>query len=89
MNIQVQQKAGEAPFKLKYGNYVGGKWVEPKSGRYMDNLSPVTGHKICEVPRSDAACEIAEMVDGERDIRIGGFTQWLAVIPGFSPGDEI
>ncbi|MCZ7909952.1 aldehyde dehydrogenase [Agrobacterium leguminum] len=55
MNIQVQQKAGEAPFKLKYGNYVGGKWVEPKSGRYMDNLSPVTGHKICEVPRSDAS----------------------------------
>ncbi|EKJ94670.1 aldehyde dehydrogenase, partial [Bradyrhizobium lupini HPC(L)] len=55
MNIQVQQKAGEAPFKLKYGNYIGGKWVEPKSGRYMDNLSPVTGHKICEVPRSDAA----------------------------------
>ena len=55
MNIQVQQKAGEAPFKLKYGNYIGGKWVEPKSGRYMDNLSPVTGHKICEVPRSDAS----------------------------------
>lgn len=55
MNIQVQQKAGEAPFKLKYGNYVGGKWVEPKSGRYMDNLSPITGHKICEVPRSDAS----------------------------------
>jgi len=55
MNIQVQHKAGEAPFKLKYGNFIGGKWVEPKSGRYMDNLSPVTGHKICEVPRSDAA----------------------------------
>ncbi|MCZ4073958.1 aldehyde dehydrogenase [Agrobacterium sp. LMR679] len=55
MNIQVQQKAGEAPFRLKYGNYIGGKWVEPKSGRYMDNLSPVTGHKICEVPRSDAS----------------------------------
>ncbi|TWC83943.1 MULTISPECIES: aldehyde dehydrogenase [Rhizobium/Agrobacterium group] len=55
MNIQVQHKAGEAPFKLKYGNFIAGKWVEPKSGRYMDNLSPVTGHKICEVPRSDAA----------------------------------
>ncbi len=38
---------------------------------------------------ADAACEIAEMVDGERDIRIGGFAQRLAVIPGFSPGDEI
>ncbi|MDO1584847.1 acetaldehyde dehydrogenase ExaC [Rhizobium oryzicola] len=55
MNIQVQHKAGEAPFKLKYGNYIGGQWVEPKSGRYMDNLSPVTGQKLCEVPRSDAS----------------------------------
>lgn len=55
MNIQVQQKVGEAPFKQKYGNYIGGAWVEPKSGRYMDNLSPVTGQKICEVPRSDAS----------------------------------
>lgn len=55
MNIQVQQKAGETPFKLKYGNYIGGEWVEPKSGRYMENLSPVTGQKICDVPRSDAS----------------------------------
>ncbi len=29
--------------------------MEPKSGRYMDNISPVTGQKICEVPRSDAS----------------------------------
>ncbi|UHS61931.1 aldehyde dehydrogenase [Agrobacterium vaccinii] len=55
MNIQVQHKAGETPFKLKYGNYIGGQWVEPKSGRYMENLSPVTGQKICDVPRSDAS----------------------------------
>ncbi len=55
MNIQVQHKAGETPFKLKYGNYIGGEWVEPKSGRYMENLSPVTGQKICDVPRSDAS----------------------------------
>jgi aldehyde dehydrogenase len=55
MNIQVQHKAGETPFKLKYGNFIGGEWVEPKSGRYMENLSPVTGQKICDVPRSDAS----------------------------------
>ncbi|QAA98070.1 MULTISPECIES: aldehyde dehydrogenase [Agrobacterium tumefaciens complex] len=68
MNIQVQQKAGEAPFKLKYGNYIGGKWVEPKSGRYMDNLSPVTGHKICEVPRSDAS-DIEFALDAAHKVR--------------------
>jgi aldehyde dehydrogenase len=54
MNIQVQ-KIADSPFKAKYGNYVGGKWVEPKSGKYMDNLSPVTGQKLCEVARSNAA----------------------------------
>ncbi|MBD9387435.1 aldehyde dehydrogenase [Agrobacterium sp. AGB01] len=49
------QKIADSPFKAKYGNYVGGKWVEPQSGKYMDNLSPVTGQKICEVARSNAA----------------------------------
>ncbi|MFT4089380.1 MAG: aldehyde dehydrogenase family protein [Asticcacaulis sp.] len=47
--------AAQAPFKPRYENYIGGEWVEPKSGKYMDNISPVTGHKVCEVPRSNAA----------------------------------
>ena len=25
------------PFKSKYGNYINGKFVEPKSGKYFDN----------------------------------------------------
>ncbi|RWR15424.1 acetaldehyde dehydrogenase ExaC [Paenirhodobacter populi] len=44
-----------SPFKARYENYIGGKWMAPKSGRYMQNISPVTGHVVCEVPRSDAA----------------------------------
>ncbi|MCF1710215.1 aldehyde dehydrogenase family protein [Tabrizicola sp. J26] len=43
-----------APFKTRYDNYIGGEWVAPKSGRYMPNISPVTGQVICEVARSDA-----------------------------------
>ena len=43
-----------APFKTRYGNYIGGQWIEPVKGRYMDNTSPVNGRKICEVPRSSA-----------------------------------
>ncbi|MFT3996852.1 MAG: aldehyde dehydrogenase family protein [Asticcacaulis sp.] len=43
------------PFKNRYGNFIGGEWVEPVNGRYMDNISPVNGKKLCEVPRSDAA----------------------------------
>ena len=42
------------PFKTRYGNFIGGDWVEPVNGRYMDNISPVNGQKLCEVPRSDA-----------------------------------
>ncbi|MCT8272377.1 hypothetical protein [Xanthomonas translucens] len=24
-------------FKSRYGNFIGGRWVEPGSGRYFDN----------------------------------------------------
>src|SRR4051812_33725282 len=42
-----------APFAARYGNFIGGRWVEPVAGKYFKNLSPVTGQSICEVPRSD------------------------------------
>ena len=41
------------PFKSKYGNYIDGKFVEPKSGKYFDNVSPITNEVICKVARSD------------------------------------
>jgi aldehyde dehydrogenase len=41
------------PFKSRYGNFINGAWVEPVAGRYFDNISPITGGKICEVARSD------------------------------------
>lgn len=43
----------KAPFKDRYGNYIGGQWVEPVAGKYFENTSPVTGKVICEVARSD------------------------------------
>ena len=43
------------PYKEKYGNYIGGKFVEPKSGKYFDNVSPINNEVICSVPRSDAS----------------------------------
>ncbi len=42
-------------FASKYENFIGGKWVEPKSGRYFDNISPVNGQVLCRIARSDAA----------------------------------
>ncbi len=44
----------DAPLRARYGNYIGGRWVEPAAGRYFDNHSPVNGAKLCEVARSDA-----------------------------------
>ncbi len=44
----------QTPFKARYGNLIGGEWREPVKGRYMDNLSPVDGRKLCEVPASTA-----------------------------------
>ncbi|MFR4189199.1 MAG: aldehyde dehydrogenase family protein, partial [Corynebacterium variabile] len=42
-------------FKPRYGNFIGGQWVEPADGQYMENISPVDGKVFCEVPRSKAA----------------------------------
>lgn len=45
----------KAPFKEKYGNFVGGDWREPAAGEYFDNISPVNGQVVCRVARSNAA----------------------------------
>ncbi len=42
-------------FAKRYENFIGGKWVAPKSGRYFENTSPVNGQVLCEVARSEAA----------------------------------
>ncbi len=54
MNIQVQTIAA-SPFKLKYGNFIGGEFREPVNGRYFENTTPVTGGKLCDIARSDEA----------------------------------
>ncbi len=45
----------EVPFRKRYGNYIGGQWVEPVDGQYFDNITPVTGKVLCQIPRSNAA----------------------------------
>src|SRR6266567_9140402 len=44
----------KAPFAERYDNFIGGKWLAPRSGKYFDNASPVTGQVICKIARSDA-----------------------------------
>lgn len=42
-------------FKSRHDNFIGGEWVAPLNGQYMDNISPINGAKFCEVPNSGAA----------------------------------
>ncbi|MFL7009916.1 acetaldehyde dehydrogenase ExaC [Enterovibrio norvegicus] len=41
-------------FKARYGNYIGGNWVEPVKGQYFTDTSPCSGESIAEIPRSSA-----------------------------------
>ncbi len=43
------------PYKAKYGNFIDGQWVESKSGRHFDNVSPIDGKVFCSIPRSNDA----------------------------------
>ena len=42
-------------YRDRYDNYIGGKWVPPVDGEYMDNISPVTGEVFCQVARGKEA----------------------------------
>ena len=61
----------EFPFKAKYGNYINGKFVEPKSGKYFDNPSPISNEVICKVPRSNE-----KAVDFALDAAPAAFPAW-------------
>ncbi len=48
------QPDSKIQFKPRYENFINGQWIPPVKGVYFDNISPVNGQKICEVPRSTA-----------------------------------
>jgi aldehyde dehydrogenase len=54
MNKPALLRTVRPKFKAQYDNFIGGRWVEPASGRYFDNSSPVNGQVLCEIARSDA-----------------------------------
>ncbi|MEC9102545.1 MAG: aldehyde dehydrogenase [Pseudomonadota bacterium] len=53
---EMTQVAAEytSPFKDRYDNFIGGTFVAPVKGQYFDNITPITGAKVCEVARSTA-----------------------------------
>ena len=42
-------------YEKRYDNYIGGRWVAPVDGEYLDNITPITGEVFCQVARSKAA----------------------------------
>ena len=44
----------DSPFKKRYDNFIGGKFVPPVKGQYFANVSPIVGHPFTEIARSTA-----------------------------------
>src|ERR1700676_4853840 len=71
--VEVKPLIG-TPFHTVYGNFIGGTWVPPMSGRYFDNTSPVDGRLLCRIPRSDSAD-----VEAALDAAHAAKDKWAAV----------
>ncbi|MET3663235.1 aldehyde dehydrogenase [Aquamicrobium ahrensii] len=54
MNKVEISRTATVPFAKRYDNYIGGRWAPPKSGKYFENISPITGQPIGEIARSEA-----------------------------------
>ena len=42
-------------FKKRYDHFIGGEWVAPAEGQYLENISPVNGKVFCEFGRGTKA----------------------------------
>jgi len=77
MDMLEPGKFGTAvPFKKRYDNFIGGKWVAPAGGQYFENITPVTGKVFCEIARSSA-----EDVDRALDAAHAAKTAWGKTSP--------
>ena len=53
MGLETLKNLGaKHPYKAKYDNFIGGKFVPPVDGKYFENISPLTGKAFCEIARS-------------------------------------
>jgi aldehyde dehydrogenase len=51
----IEKVSKQVLIRERYDNFIGGKWVAPVEGKYFDNPSPITGKRLCAIPRSSAA----------------------------------
>jgi len=55
MSLETLKSLGVTiPYKAKYDNFIGGKWVAPVKGEYFDVISPITGKHYTKAARSSA-----------------------------------
>jgi aldehyde dehydrogenase len=48
------QSGSKVTFESRYGNWIGGEFVDPVKGKYFENPSPVNGQTFCEISQSTA-----------------------------------
>ncbi|MGZ8582778.1 MAG: aldehyde dehydrogenase family protein [Actinomycetota bacterium] len=60
----------------RYGLFIGGEFVEPKSGRWFPTISPSTEETLAEVAEADST-DVARAVDTARDAA----PAWQALVP--------
>jgi aldehyde dehydrogenase len=77
MNLADISKLGAAnPFKTRYDNFIGGKFVPPAKGEYFANITPITGQPFCEIARSTA-----EDIELALDAAHGAKAAWAKTSP--------
>ena len=62
--------------KKKYTNYIGGKFLEPKSKKYLNTISPSTENLLAKVPLSNQQ----DVNSAVKAARIG-FESWSKISP--------
>jgi len=65
------------PYKAKYDNFIGGKWVAPVKGEYFDVITPITGK-----PYTKAARSSAEDIELALDAAHAAADKWAKTAPG-------
>ncbi|SIS87294.1 aldehyde dehydrogenase [Insolitispirillum peregrinum] len=69
LNQALEKIKAAITLRPRYGNFIGGEWVDPVKGQYFTNISPVNGQPICEIPRSTSE-DIEKALDAAHAAKI-------------------
>jgi len=72
--IQTVRTQGHQP--ARYGNFIGGRWVDPIEGRWFTDHSPINGRPLAEIAQSTPA-DVEAALDAAHAAR----RRWAAVSP--------